>query len=153
MKTCSTCKRPKPLSAYAINRRKKDGRQTLCRECKKERDKRYYATNKKRMKHQIAESKAKRADKNHTWLLQYLTEHPCMDCGEDDLLVLELDHVRGRKKGDVVKLVLGGYSLKTIKKEITKCEVRCANCHRRRTYISNGTARARKVMAMFEEGH
>jgi hypothetical protein len=29
-------------------------------------------------------------------------------------------------------LVAGGYNLETIKAEIAKCDIRCANCHRRR---------------------
>jgi len=149
-KTCSTCKDTKPVSEFAINRSKRSGRQSRCMACKKEADKRYYTTHKKRMVQQIAESKARRADQNQTWLLEYLTEHPCVDCGGDDILVLEFDHVRGRKKADVVKLVKQGYSLKTIQKEIAKCVVRCANCHRRRTYIDNGFSRAKKVMAMVE---
>ena len=65
----------------------------------------------------------------------------CVDCGERDVRVLEFDHVRGVKKRfksrrneGVSYLVRCGYLWKTIKKEIDKCEVRCCNCHKLRTF-------------------
>ena len=56
----------------------------------------------------------------------------CADCGEKDPVVLEFDHVRDKEK-DVSLLLAGGYSLERILKEIDKCVIRCANCHRRKT--------------------
>ena len=65
----------------------------------------------------------------------------CIDCGEKDIRVLEFDHVRGVKKrfkhrrGEGVSfLLMNGYNWEAIKKEIDKCEVRCCNCHKLRTY-------------------
>lgn len=63
----------------------------------------------------------------------YLLKHPCVDCGETDPVVLEFDHVRGLKKYFVSTLIRKGYPILTIKREIMKCDVRCANCHRRVT--------------------
>lgn len=63
----------------------------------------------------------------------YLSEHPCVDCGERDVLVLQFDHVRGVKKGNVTDLVREACSIRTLLREIEKCDVRCANCHQRRT--------------------
>ena len=63
----------------------------------------------------------------------YLSTHPCMDCGECDPVVLEFDHVKGIKVASISSLVAMGYSIPTIQKEIEKCEVRCANCHRKKT--------------------
>jgi hypothetical protein len=49
-------------------------------------------------------------------------------------MVLEFDHVRGDKLNSVSVLAYSlGASLKRIQTEIDKCEVRCANCHRRKT--------------------
>ena|ERR1051326_7363702 len=63
----------------------------------------------------------------------YLMAHPCVDCGTDDIRVLEFDHVRGKKKYNIAHLLCTTFSLATLKKEITKCDVRCANCHRIKT--------------------
>jgi len=47
--------------------------------------------------------------------------------------VLEFDHVRGQKVKNVADLVKDGVRWSLIDEEIGKCDVRCANCHRRRT--------------------
>jgi hypothetical protein len=64
-----------------------------------------------------------------------LLSSACVDCGIRDLLVLEFDHV-GSKRGAVGLLARRGCSLERLKAEIAECEVRCANCHRRRTILS-----------------
>jgi hypothetical protein len=68
----------------------------------------------------------------------YLAEHPCVDCGESDPVVLDFDHVRGQKFMNVKRMLAGTYSLKRIFEEIEKCDVRCANCHRRATAKRDG---------------
>lgn len=72
------------------------------------------------------------ASANRLRLWQYLSCHPCIDCGEPDLVVLEFDHVRG-KRADVSQMVSSAYAWSTVEFEITKCEVRCVNCHLRKT--------------------
>jgi hypothetical protein len=67
------------------------------------------------------------------WIAEYLADHPCVDCGEADLDVLDFDHVRGVKLFTIAMAVRNGRSLQAIISEIEKCEVRCANCHRRVT--------------------
>lgn len=65
----------------------------------------------------------------------YLTAHPCVDCGESDPIVLQFDHVRGVKVNDIRGLRRIGVGLKALMDEITKCDVRCANCHQRKTTL------------------
>ncbi len=67
------------------------------------------------------------------YVFDILRKSVCVDCGESDPIVLDFDHVRGRKKMAVSGLVSRAASLFTINREIKKCEVRCANCHRRKT--------------------
>lgn len=64
--------------------------------------------------------------------------NPCVDCGEDDPVVLEFDHVRGDKAGSISLMIHNGVSLETLIIEINKCQVRCANCHRRKTARDRG---------------
>lgn len=62
---------------------------------------------------------------------EYLKTHPCVDCGETDIVVLDFDHVRGRKIREVRAMT--GNTIESIQREIDKCEVVCSNDHRRRT--------------------
>lgn len=71
--------------------------------------------------------------RNREYLWNYLKNNSCVDCGEDDPIVLQFDHVRGIKKFNVSQSVRDKKSIETIDKEISKCEVRCANCHTRKT--------------------
>lgn len=66
----------------------------------------------------------------------FLSGKACVDCGEEDPVVLEFDHIDPNKKFKTInKMMSGHYSWKSLEKEIVKCDVRCANCHRRRTYL------------------
>ncbi len=61
----------------------------------------------------------------------YLLEHPCVDCNVSDLRVLEFDHLRDKKH---VIALMHAPSVDSLIKEISKCEIRCANCHRIKTF-------------------
>lgn len=91
----------------------------------------YYAANKEKCIAAVRASKAL----SKARLKEYLSAHPCVDCGENDPIVLEFDHVRGVKTSEVYNLaVKRGWAWKRVLTEIAKCEVRCANCHRRVTH-------------------
>jgi hypothetical protein len=72
-------------------------------------------------------------------VLEYLLTHPCVDCGETDPVVLEFDHLRD-KLGNISAMY--GHAWRSILAEIAKCDVVCANCHRRRTARRVGAFRA-----------
>ena len=68
-------------------------------------------------------------------LFEFLSSQKCIDCGEKDFRVLDFDHLdRKSKFKNVSDMRSGHYSWKSIYNEIRKCTVRCANCHRRKTY-------------------
>ena len=69
--------------------------------------------------------------RNMRHVFAVLRSSGCVDCGEQDLVVLEFDHV-GPKRRNVVQLAYRGCSLRRLDEEIRMCEIRCANCHRRR---------------------
>lgn len=94
----------------------------------------HYLKNAAKMKKRAAANRDVTRVRNKKFIAEYLDKHPCVDCGEKDPVVLDFDHVRGKKVKNVADAVNHGWSLKRIKDEIAKCEVRCANCHRRATH-------------------
>lgn len=57
-----------------------------------------------------------------------------MDCGENDPIVLDFDHIDENDKSySISDMLKQRFAWSKIELEIKKCEVRCANCHRRRT--------------------
>ena len=132
MKRCYTCNEVLPLEAFApsIACRRKDG---FCKSCRSEYNKAYYREHKVTINRNRLANSTRYRVRNRERLVSYLRCHPCVDCGEADTRVLEFDHVRRKKEENVSNLVRQGWSWQRILLEIAKCEVRCANCHRRRT--------------------
>lgn len=71
-------------------------------------------------------------------MIEYLDGRGCVECGENDLRVLDFDHVRGKKEGNISVMVGYGVSWERIGAELAKCEIRCANCHRKSTAAQFG---------------
>lgn len=132
MKYCNRCKTEKPLEEFYLRtlRSKGIGRAPKCKKCSKELNAIYHVKNKA-----IRNARSLSRDKNllkenRVKVLNYLIEHGCADCGEKDPVVLEFDHVRD-KKFTISRRISISWDI--LKKEIDKCVIRCANCHRRKT--------------------
>jgi protein-arginine kinase activator protein McsA len=135
-KRCSTCGETKALDQFNRLERGPFGRQYACRDC----NRRYHQEHKSRHNAQIrARSLRVRAEITE-WLREYLCQHPCADCGEDDPVVLEFDHLRDKIRN--VSGLVRRDNLSAVQREVEKCEVVCANCHRRRTYERQGSVRS-----------
>ncbi len=70
---------------------------------------------------------------NYKFICDYLSEHPCVDCGEADILLLDFDHRDPVLKLRSVSMMIK-YNLENLKKEIDKCDIRCVRCHRIKTH-------------------
>lgn len=130
-KRCVICKETKPLEEFNRNRSHPTGRQARCRPCDQERARANYSKGLYNAK--IREGRARRGQLKREWIWNYLIEHPCVDCGEIDPVVLEFDHVRGVKANHVSHMVASTDTMTKLQEEVAKCDVRCANCHRRKT--------------------
>ncbi|MDQ3076356.1 MAG: hypothetical protein M3Q34_04505 [bacterium] len=136
MKTCSKCKKEKPLEEFSYKSKSLGKRQYQCKECTRLLIKKHYCANKQYYLNKTRNRNKHLRNEVNVFLKEYLLQHPCVDCGENDIIVLEFDHRREEPKLKAVShLVRAQVSLDVVKKEIEKCEVRCANCHRRKTAI------------------
>lgn len=132
MKKCTLCGVEYSIDQFPKINRITGKRSSMHLECKRIYDREHYAKHKEKRVH-IKRLNSKRCRvRNLQFSMDYLKNNPCIDCGEKDPIVLEYDH-KGHKLKNVCNIIATGYSLDNLKKEIAKCEVVCANCHRRRT--------------------
>lgn len=143
LKRCVICKQHLPTSEFNRRRRSADGLQIHCRECNRIASRAYYQRNPVKHVRDVNANKLEYIARNRRVVLAHLFANPCVDCGESDPRVLEFDHVRGEKEGEVSRMAAYPVKLNRLIMEIAKCEVRCANCHRRRTGVVRGWWRAK----------
>jgi hypothetical protein len=115
-----------------------DGHQWWCRSCFAA----YFRARGDVHRHQSRGAKRARQQALRAHVLEYVREHPCVDCAERDPVVLEFDHV-GTKTAGISALISVTAPITAINAEIDQCEVVCANCHRRRTAARAGWRRGR----------
>ncbi len=132
-KECSRCKEPKPLKDFNWKNKSKGIRAYYCRDCSREYIKQHYENNKSYYVEKAARHNKKYHKKAQEWFLSYFAENHCIDCDEPHPAALQFDHVRGNKIASVSRMLSNYSSLEAIKAEIAKCEVRCANCHMKKT--------------------
>ncbi len=105
-----------------------DGNHSYCKSCRKQVDFEY---NQRRDKSKKYSQVKLRSSVSKQYILDYLNNNPCSLCSEKDPVVLEFHHI-SNKKYNICEMI-SNHSLESIKNEIDKCVILCANCHRRVT--------------------
>jgi hypothetical protein len=141
-KRCCRCGEVKDLSNFTFKNRAKGLLQSFCRACHKAWNRAHYERNRATYIANARRNTAVYIAENLRRLIEYLLCHPCVDCGETDLVVLEFDHRDRSTKRMPVGEMLRDYAWAQIALEIEKCDVRCANDHRRRTARQLGWRKA-----------
>lgn len=132
VKKCSKCEIEKPVKEF--NSKGLGKFQPYCRPCDNAHAREYYKKNKDRIKKQINRSRAIRVSELSDEIKNLKQSTPCADCGINyPYYVMDFDHITGNKIGNISHMIKSGVT-KKVKKEIEKCEIVCANCHRERTY-------------------
>ena len=102
-----------------------------------EKQKAYQARWYQEQRDKVRRSVRDRRRNTRKWVEQYKTDHPtCNMCGLDyPPHILDFDHLPEYKKfRDIGKMAKDGFAIEKIEKEIEKCQLLCANCHRHITW-------------------
>lgn len=133
LRVCGRCHVAKPISEFRIKNAARGTYRSYCRPCWREYGKEHYRKNLAAYMSRARTRATIDRKRNREYVAEYLSTHPCLDCGESDPVVLEFDHRDpAQKRNDVGRLIHTSV-LNTLKAEIEKCDVRCGNCHRIRT--------------------
>jgi hypothetical protein len=131
-KICGICKEDLDIEQFSFKNKLTKKRQAECKECYKKYQKQWYKKNATEHKKNTGRNRNIYVKRNQEFIVKYLSEHPCIDCGETRIPVLEFDHVSGEKEENIS--YMRQHSMEHLIDEIAKCEIRCSNCHRMKTF-------------------
>jgi hypothetical protein len=132
-KICAGCTKRLSLDQFNWQDKLRGILHSRCKSCTREQGKHAYRAKRDYYIAYNCKLRVERRRRNIERVRHYLLKHPCVDCGEADPVVLDFDHVSGNKTANISHLLGIVASWEKLEDEIKKCEVRCANCHRRKT--------------------
>jgi hypothetical protein len=143
MKFCPHCKTSKDAACFAKARNLPRGLKSWCKECNnrasRERhtlDPKRYPANERayrlRRRDKIKEMRQVRVDAAKA-VVDAVRASGCSRCPETNPDCLDFHHVRGQKVDNVCHMVSSGCPISTLTAEVAKCDILCANCHRKET--------------------
>jgi transcription elongation factor Elf1 len=138
---CSACGAEKAATDFSFADQERRILNAYCRVCHAAYRHAHYVANKSDyVRRAIAQTRARR-DENRRQVLLYLAAHPCVDCGNENAVTLEFDHRDPAEKLTEVSRLIVNRRWPRVLAEIEKCDVRCINCHRRKTGREFGWAK------------
>ena len=141
LRHCLRCDLWKPVEEFPYKNRRRATRQSYCRDCCRIYGREHYRLNRSAYLAKARKRRVRYRNLCQLFAYDYLMEHPCVDCGETNPVVLDFDHMDPATKTREVAWFIRSQDLVGLAAEIAKCEVRCANDHRRRTARDLGYAR------------
>lgn len=131
MKKCYTCKQMLDQSNFNKNKSRKDGLNSICKECSRARSKQYYQENPDN--HKLAVKKRNRKTREYLRRFMFrLKSRGCTICPEKSACCIDFHHLDPNVKEHNISHLVGHLnSTKLLKKELRKCVRLCSNCHRK----------------------
>lgn len=129
---CMFCGKDKLIEDFCWKNKAKGKRNLKCKKCVNDDSKRHYQLNKSTYLARTKKSNKFYNERNQLIVVNYLKSHPCVDCGNTNILVLDFDHMFD-KKSNIANMARDCVSEELLLCEMGKCEIRCANCHRLKT--------------------
>ena len=122
---CTKCGEIKEITEF--HKRSKIATHWMCKQCKRSYDAEWYRRNERRRR-KLSEAAEQRRKRMIAFVNRYKIFCGCKICGYNKSHhALDLHHLRDKKYDFTNMKTLG---MNTIKKEMRKCVVLCANCHR-----------------------
>ena len=134
-KICSKCELEKPLDKFFWRNKNKNVKHSQCKECYRlgRNQEEHYVKYKAEYISRAIGRKIIKTSENRMKLLEYFKTHHCIVCGESNPIVLDFDHREQSEKTLSISEMIYHHNWEAIEKEISKCDVLCANHHRIRT--------------------
>ena len=137
---CIRCDIEQPEENFSWRYKDKGVRRKDCKACVRLNDKKRYENPLRKAEIRLNAARRRQELMDKVW--EYKNNNNCVDCDESDPIVLEFDHLPQFDKTENISVMIrNGVSWENIQKEIAKCELVCANCHRRRTHTRGGWVR------------
>ncbi len=103
----------------------------------------WYKKNKKKQMAKVARNKKKNTAK----VREYKQNSTCAICSENHISTLVFHHRNPETKLYTIStMATGGWGWKTILEEIKKCDILCANCHRKLHHAQEANRIAASVL-------
>lgn len=119
MKICAKCKKSLTKNEFDKDSSRKDNLSRICKDCRRN----YYLE--RHLKYKI-------------WFKEYRQRLKCKECNEKRWYVLDFHHKdSSNKEMSICRMVNSHFSIDRILKEMKKCKILCANCHRTLHYNEN----------------
>jgi hypothetical protein len=133
IRKCTRCSEEKPLSEFSFRDKERGRLSSWCKRCLcVHNNKKYKECDRRRA--DVRRNRERNNAKVRQYVWDYLLSRSCVVCGECDPIVLDFDHINRKEKCvGIADAIRAGYSIENISVEIQKCQVLCANCHRRKT--------------------
>ena len=129
-KSCTKCKVEKDTKEFS---KKGKGFASYCKPCQNEYSKEHYKKNKEKHNARRYALTKKTRIEHREKIRQIKESTPCYDCNvQYPSCVMEFDHLKDKIAN--IADMLGKFGWETIEKEMAKCDIVCANCHRIRTW-------------------
>lgn len=134
-KICTTCKTLKNVTEFNKKKSRKDGLQSACKDCSREKFKKYYYDNYDKHIEYVKQYKKEHREEFNEKIKVIKTKYGCALCDEIECCCLDFHHYNGAEKDfNISKVVSNGTCWDKIIKEVNKCVLLCSNCHRKVHY-------------------
>lgn len=134
LKKCTKCQRELPLDNFRWKNKSEGRRHAQCKECQRAQEKQHYQESRERRGSVRMTTDYQKS--TNMYLVNKARQVGCKKCGEKRFYVLDFHHRNNDEKVETINHMIKSASVQTLQRELEKCDVLCANCHREFHYLN-----------------